>query len=292
MGDEGQMSLQVAEKLIYEWYHDIKTDQLASEELIFELAIRSILIRDDPTFVRRKRAVRDHLKIEKEQKRIVIPPSGNDEFDVDHEKCEIKFVEIAELIKSTDVPQVLVHCKTRLLHLGHRLLILLKHTKKKSEQILAMQQMFIDVVQTLKKHFYASNTTSITDSQPPGIEVLVQEENLNPLPGHQLIKKTSQVSLCKEDIEWFRSLDTRLCDIESKMECLSLIRGFHSRLSNLETKIESLAENQEVIARLSDVKGILECLVQPQADKQSFFEKASPIFAKPNDSNVNNTENS
>lgn len=292
MGDEGQMSLQVAEKLIYEWYHDIKTDQLASEELIFELAIRSILIRDDPTFVRRKRAVRDHLKIEKEQKKKVIPPSGMDEIDVDHEKCEIKFVEIAELIKSTEVPQVLARCKTRLLHLGHRLLILLKHTQKNPEQILAMQQMFVDVVQTLKKHFYASDTTSIPESQPPGIEELFEEENLNPPPGNHLVKKTSQVSLCKEDIEWIRSLDTRLCDLESKLGCLSLIRGFHSRLSDLETKLESLAENQEVITRLSDVEAMVETLVQQQFNNQTSVEKLTPIFAKPSNSNSNNNGNS
>lgn len=253
MAEEAQLSLQVAEQLIYEWYHDLKTDQLPNDELNFELAIRSILIRDDPTLVRRKRAVRDHLKHEKEHNTKIVPPSGHNLYDTDHEKCDHKFNEITELMNSSTVPQVLARCKTRLLHLGHRIVILLKHTHKPSQQILALQQLLLDVVRTLKMHFYSADAVSESESNPPGIEELFDDQNNTPLipampkPKPQPAPAPTQVvHLSRDDIEWIRSLNTRLYGIENKMESLNLIQGLHTRLSEVENKIENLSIQQEV----------------------------------------------
>lgn len=58
-------------EMILGWYHDIRVDHLENEELLCELSMRAIVIRDDPSFSRRRRSLREHLKLEKAEKRFL-----------------------------------------------------------------------------------------------------------------------------------------------------------------------------------------------------------------------------
>lgn len=212
-------------EFILEHYTEIKSDLLAAEELCFELQIRAIVINDDPTYVRRKRILRDQLKLEKQSESQVVPDSSNLPVDEDN-VCSEKLQEIEKLLEQGEVPQVRSRCKSKLLHLGHRLIILVRHTERTLESQILLKVLTLKISKLLVHYFYAppsSNPDPTPDPDPSDLNSLFgqmdQNENnnnslqskLNPVPNETVVR------LRLEDVEWIRDLQTRLVEVEKEL---------------------------------------------------------------------------
>lgn len=116
---------------IREWYHNLRVDHLSPDELDFELNIRSIVIRDDPTYSRRRRSLRDHLKVEKEQQKVI-----EAELEVNWEEtikyCRRNYDEIFAGFEQND-RNLRVRGKAKLLHFGHRIILLVEKAEGEAE---------------------------------------------------------------------------------------------------------------------------------------------------------------
>lgn len=149
---EAVMDYHQAVDKILGWYHSLRVDHLMPYELDFELNIRSIVIRDDPTYSRRRRSLRDQLKVEKENNQLI-----SVELDVDGEEtiqfCRQNFNEISEGLKEND--KILrVRGQSRLLHFGHRIVLLVNNARELGEAENFLKAMLIDVVNILLQYFY------------------------------------------------------------------------------------------------------------------------------------------
>lgn len=139
-----------AVKKILEWYHSLRVDHLSTEELDFELKIRSIVIGDDRSYSRRRRSLRDHLKSEKEEHKFVeVELEINWEDTIEY--CRRNYEEIFDGLRQND-KNLRVRGQSKLLHFGHRMVLLLKQADDEAKKFL--NAMLDDVVKLLIKYYY------------------------------------------------------------------------------------------------------------------------------------------
>lgn len=135
----------------------MRVDHLEMDELVFEVSIRGIVIRDDPTYSRRRRSLRESLKVEKEEKSYI--QATIEDRAEEMGLCEKRFKEICDTVKHKD-RTVRSICKTRLLHYGHRVLLLLNQENMCSEEHIFLKTLLVDIVFVLLTEFYMESVSS------------------------------------------------------------------------------------------------------------------------------------
>lgn len=106
-------------------YHGLRPDHLDAGELNYELLLRNVVITDDESRCRRRRRLKQILKDEKEGHEFIIHYDFDPEADL--EVCRNILKELQNLLRSIPVDRV-TFCKSRLLHLGHRLAMIKNHS--------------------------------------------------------------------------------------------------------------------------------------------------------------------
>lgn len=228
-----------ATEMMLGWYHDIRVDHLENEELLCEVSMRAIVIRDDPTLSRRRRSLREHLKAEKEQKMIIEAVLGENKME-EISLCEKMFLEISETVKQND-RTVRAKCKTRLLHYAHRAYQLLKCKDITVQETEFLKCLFVDIVVVLAKEFYteklntanfqheidneqalinlfAANQEVLGPSGVPSNNVRVDSGPCNQPQNssQELAQQQCRLSnLCAEDKAYVESLHARIKELES-----------------------------------------------------------------------------
>ncbi|XP_062534809.1 uncharacterized protein LOC134203992 [Armigeres subalbatus] len=149
---EAQTNFTQAVDKIREWYHSLRVDHLSQDELDFELDIRSIIIRDDPTYSRRRRSLRDHLKSEKEKQTIIeVVLEVNWEETI--QTFRQYYDKLCEGLQQND-KNLRVRGQAKLLHFGHRIVLLLNNSADSGEGETFLRSMLMEVVSLLEKYFY------------------------------------------------------------------------------------------------------------------------------------------
>lgn len=149
---------QCVEKLL-EWYYDMRVDHLETHELVFELMIRNVVIRDDPDFSRRRRSLRQHLKVEKEDNKIMeFEFSGV--FEEQIELCKGHYNEILTILTGGGTMSTRDRCRSRLLHFGHKLLQLKKGAQMNPEQQAFCEAWLSKTIDLLRQYFYCDDGAS------------------------------------------------------------------------------------------------------------------------------------
>lgn len=141
----------------------MRVDHLLEDEFLFELDMRQIVIRDDPTFTRRRRSLRESLKVEKEDN-VVIAPKLSAERAGEIGLCDQKYREIWDILNGGDNSSK-DKCKTRLLHLGHRLFQMMQNCTEDNRLANQLSQLLIKCVLLLRESFYTQPS-----APAPGLE--------------------------------------------------------------------------------------------------------------------------
>lgn len=235
---------QATEKIL-EWYHDMRVDHIENDELVWEVTLRNIVIRDDPSFSRRRRSLREHLKVEKQLKTVldgVIETNKVEEITI----CENKFLEISNTVKQND-RIAKTKCKARLLHYGHRVHQLLKAEGISPEESSFLKSLLIDIVESLQKEFYTENPNPANvqheiDNEQALINLFnanpdsSQNNNLNqnvqgilsnnqqPVPSHESAQKSNGASSQNpENRTSTVSLQNRITELENELANLRIL---------------------------------------------------------------------
>lgn len=157
------MNSKQASEMILGWYHDMRVDHLENDELLCELSMRAIVIKDDPSSTRRRRSLREHLKAEKQEKKYLEAVVGENKIE-EISICEKMFLDISEIMRQND-HSTRAKCKTRFLHYGHRVYQLLKRRDITPEESEFLNCLLVDIVETLKKEFYTENLNRVNTQQ-------------------------------------------------------------------------------------------------------------------------------
>lgn len=231
-----------AAEMLLGWYHDIRVDHLEKDELLCEVSMRGIVIREDPSFSRRRRSLRESLKVEKESNQYieaVIQGSMADHMKI----CENKFLEISDTAKQKD-RVVRAKCKTRLLHYGHRIFQLLKQDNITVEESIFLKKLFIDLVEFLLSEFSQNSNGSGSQQEVDHVEELINLFTINPpsidnlgtanksvtvqtdsnsLPqnSQEGLQQGRIVNLCAEDKAFVGSLQARIDELEIQLAALT-----------------------------------------------------------------------
>lgn len=191
--------------VILGWYHDMHVDHLLEDELLFELSIRQIMISDDPSFSRRRRSLREHLKAEREENRLLLIEIIIN-FEQEFATIEQKLNDILNHMVNGD-KFVKAKCKSRLLHLGHKLYQLISNTQE-SEHRKQFNLLLVKCTRNLDNYFY---------SIPSGT-------NQDPIPDNSLTKKDSG-----------KQSTNNILQLESSI--LDKITAMQERINELERQI-------------------------------------------------------
>lgn len=216
-------------EMILGWYHDIRVDHLENEELLCELSMRAIVIRDDPSFSRRRRSLREHLKLEKAEKRFLEAVVGENKVE-EISVCEKKFLEISETVKQHD-RTLRAKCKTRFLHYGHRVYQLMKRVDITAEESGFLKCLLVDIVEVLIKEFYGDNLNLVNNQQ----EIDTEQALLN-------LFEVNQESL------------------DPSGALISDVRVGNSQYNPPQISSQELAQSQLLISCSPEVKAIIESL--------------------------------
>ncbi|XP_058834322.1 uncharacterized protein LOC131691724 [Topomyia yanbarensis] len=207
---DSSLSYTQAVELLSRWYHEMRVDHLTTDELLFELSMRTIVIRDDPSFTRRKRSLREHLKIEKEDGKIInalISVNVGEAI----EACKKTYEEICGGIKRHD-QNVMSRCKTRLLHYAHKVYQLLLQACESCEQEETLKVMFVEIVGKIRLEFFA--TEDIIEEEQEQVD---NDELLDTVEDNSDTEPNDQAGVNPQIIKWIRSLQVRITYLEKEL---------------------------------------------------------------------------
>lgn len=105
-------------------YRSLRVDHLEPGELDYELLLRNVLIADDESRCKRRRRLKQILKEEREGHEFIVHYDLDPEMDL--EACKNISAQLERVLRSNPVDRVRF-CKSRLLHLGHRLAVIKNH---------------------------------------------------------------------------------------------------------------------------------------------------------------------
>lgn len=153
---QSKITFDQAVEMMLGWYHHMRVDHLLEDELLFEIEIRLIVIRDDPSFSQRRRSLRLNLKAEKEQQKVL-------DVTLDAEKvediglCDHKYQQICEILRRGVISSK-DKCKARLLHLSHRIFQMVKNCDPTVELAQRLRDLLVRCVTLLRDWFYTQST--------------------------------------------------------------------------------------------------------------------------------------
>lgn len=143
---------------------NIRVDFLDADELDQELAMRRIFLTGDVTMSRRRRALREAFKREREQgvQGKELPNSPDDELQI----CEAKIYKLETL--SFPVAHIAPKCQSTLLHLANRLLVLNEHAGEEIQ--IKAQDLLHRVIGHLNHYYGEDERVSSSEETPLGEE--------------------------------------------------------------------------------------------------------------------------
>lgn len=197
--------------VILGWYHDMHVDHLLEDELLFELSIRQIVILDDPSFSRRRRSLRECLKSERENNKLL---SIEIEIDVELEilNSQQKLAEIFNQVANGD-KFVKAKGKSRLLHLSHKVCQFLNNTRD-GDQRKRLNSLLLKCTDILKKYFYGSGSGSKENSGNGDDET---EKDINPTHDSSKQIATNNVHLDPKFVDWISAMQDRIGELERQL---------------------------------------------------------------------------
>ncbi|XP_062701912.1 uncharacterized protein LOC134285347 [Aedes albopictus] len=234
---------------IREWYHGLRVDHLSPEELDFETNIRSIVIRDDPTYSRRRRWLREHMKTEKQNDTIIeeVVLEGNGEEVVQF--CRRNFDELFAGLQQSD-KNSRVRGKAKLLHFGHRLILYIKHFRDSEETESFLKSMLVDVVDLLDQYFYTKTSASEQHNQE-GLEEqalidLFRSENVSAVPPLRNADPGADVSVS--------TTAAGISAVANQLEGSDCVRSLLARINELEAKMARMGTPREEEAQHNETE--------------------------------------
>lgn len=171
MATGGDQTIELVEENLPTLFYDIRVDHLNEDELEYELEIRDILFAREDSMSRKRRALREKIKCEKEERKggdRTLKRNPLDEFRC----CEGKLRELEEMLQGAtkDLPP---RCQSILLHLGNRAQLLRQCVGPDMQsQIDGMQ---IRILRYLDQFFYNKRQERHNWNADIGLENLFDE---------------------------------------------------------------------------------------------------------------------
>lgn len=223
----------LVEENLNKLFYDIRVDHLNEDELDFELEVRDIVFGRDDSMSRKRRALREKLKKEKDEQDggdRIIKRNPEEEFRI----CERKVREFEMTLEGAtrDLPS---RCQSILLHIGNRLRLLRPYVDLETNmKVDNIQQ---KILAFLNKYFYNKRQDRSQYSTEIGIDNLFEEPSrLNPgrstsseVPLRET--QTSQGSAISAEVDILGSL-RRLGLLESESTDPDEVRNGLLRLEN------------------------------------------------------------
>lgn len=207
-------------------YRTLRVDHLEPGELDYELLLRNIVIADDESRCKRRRRLREVLKQEREGHEHILEFDHDPEVDLNN--CLRMVSEIKRILETKGKNSS--HCKSRLLHLGHRLTVIRNHC---SEELTATcSKAFQDVIALFSEHFWNENSffadadsSSSSDSESQQGASALKPSSSVPYTGTKpkrpttkYVSKLDFTSAMKEVADLFSNLTTELKELKTELK--------------------------------------------------------------------------
>lgn len=224
-----QLSYDQASLLLMRWYHTMRVEFLNEEELHEELTVRNVTITRDMDLARKRKFLRDRLKLEGEGKHTDILFTPKDPTK-DLELCSKRCSELRDLLEREEDDankRVLQH---RLLHYGAYVVRLLTESRGSPNLHTCMQGMVVEMVDELERYFSPpEQVQNDSGTQTPGIEGILVDSNL-PVDSNAGDQGRNNVHIELEaqgaprmlrfsdnEVEWIHRLEARLIGLEQEL---------------------------------------------------------------------------
>ncbi|XP_055604769.1 uncharacterized protein LOC129753002 [Uranotaenia lowii] len=231
-------------------FFDLRVDHLEEDELSFELEIRGIKFGESDNIARKRRSLRERLKLEREEN-----SEENRIFDRNPQKeieiCEAKLVTIEEVCY-TNVKRLPPRLRSVLLHLGCRI-VLLKKKVSDQHDLQFLETLQQRVLYVLNKYYYCNWMGEKEDG--PANEIDLEEFFEEAPVASSDVQPVSTVPI-RDDVLAIQHEHSREeveeLDIANSLARLGLIdsedvdkRGFRNALLSLEQELIELRKFKE-----------------------------------------------
>lgn len=211
----------------------MRVDHLEPGELDYELLLRNVVVGDDESRVKRRRRLRQIMKEENDGHEFIIHYDLDPEMDLN--ACKLIFSQLLRKLSSEPRTQV-EDCRSRLLHLGHRLAIIKNHAVGELKS--RSSEEFAKVLNLFSEYFWSEQEFFMTGGEAGSeSDVLLDEaaggENV-PAPASATVTTATGTIPKKPDSSQFVSKT----DFNQAMTDIgSLIKALASQVSGLKEEM-------------------------------------------------------
>ncbi|XP_058816375.1 uncharacterized protein LOC131679659 [Topomyia yanbarensis] len=206
-----QLTFDQASELIQGWYFDMSVEFLADDELNYELTARSVSLSIGLDRSRKRKWLRDQLKVERDDPSGKCPRRVVGDPTVEVEVCTHKFIELKSCLEQEDDEEKKV-CSTRMVHVGMRLVTVLRDSRGSPNLHSQLQNTVVELAEVLE-YFFRGSASSLQSDQQEGNDILAlldaDKADENPRPRVSV--------LSQDDLDWIHSLQARITDLEADL---------------------------------------------------------------------------
>ena len=188
MATGGDHTMELVEENLPKLFYDIRVDHLNEDELEYELEIRDILFAREDSMSRKRRALREKIKSEKEE--LAVGDRTLKRNPVDELRCcEVKLREFEEVLHGAP-KEVPPRCQSILLHLGNRARLLRQCVGPDIQS--QIDDIQVRILKYLDRFFYNKRQERHNLNAEIGLDQLFDETPNRVSSGHMLSYEAHQ----------------------------------------------------------------------------------------------------